>query len=74
MVDERNLVPRGKEDTGVNIQTCKGRQRDYFVLRVSLTVKFLRPFARRRASTLRPFLEAMRERNPCLLARFRRLG
>ena len=29
-----------------------------------LTVSFLRPRARRRASTARPFLVSMRERNP----------
>jgi hypothetical protein len=34
-----------------------------------LTVSFLRPRARRRAKTARPFLVSMRERNPCVLAR-----
>ena len=43
-------------------------------LRVSLTLRFLRPFARRRARTRLPFLEAIRDRKPCLLARLRRLG
>ena len=40
----------------------------------SLMVSSIRPLARRRARTLRPFLEAIRERKPCLLARLRRLG
>ena len=48
--------------------------RDYLPLRVSLTDRTLRPFERRRLRTRRPFFEAMRERNPCLLARLRRLG
>jgi hypothetical protein len=34
-----------------------------------LTVNFLRPLARRRASTARPFLVSMRVRKPCVLAR-----
>ena len=34
-----------------------------------LTVSFLRPRARRRARTARPFLVSIRERNPCVLAR-----
>jgi hypothetical protein len=50
------------------------RERPYLPLLVSLTVRFFLPLARRRASTRRPFLVAMRERNPCLLARLRRLG
>jgi len=52
----------------------EGNRFPYFPLRVSLTERFLRPLERRRASTLRPFLEDILERNPCLLARFRRLG
>ena len=47
---------------------------DYFPLFVSLTVRFFLPLERRRASTRRPFFVAIRERNPCLLARLRRLG
>jgi len=39
-----------------------------------LTVSFLRPRARRRASTARPFLVSMRLRNPCVLARWRLFG
>ena len=35
----------------------------------SLTVSFLRPCARRRERTARPFFVSMRERNPCVLAR-----
>ena len=34
-----------------------------------LTVRRLRPFARRRFSTRRPFFVLMRTRNPCVLAR-----
>jgi hypothetical protein len=34
-----------------------------------LTVRRLRPFARRRFSTRRPFFVLMRVRNPCVLAR-----
>lgn len=39
-----------------------------------LTVSFFRPRARRRAITARPFLVAMRTRNPCVLARWRLFG
>jgi hypothetical protein len=39
-----------------------------------LTLSRLRPFARRRFSTSRPFLVAMRTRNPCVRARRRVLG
>lgn len=38
------------------------------------TVSRFRPFARRRASTLRPPFVAIRSRNPCVLARRRRFG
>lgn len=34
-----------------------------------LTVSFLRPRARRRDSTARPFFVSIRERNPCVFAR-----
>jgi hypothetical protein len=40
----------------------------------SLTVSFLRPCARRRERTARPFFVSMRERNPCVLARRRLFG
>jgi hypothetical protein len=40
----------------------------------SLTVRRLRPFARRRLSTSRPFFELMRTRNPCVRLRWRVLG
>lgn len=36
----------------------------------SETVSLLRPAARLRAKTFRPFLDAIRSRNPCLLIRF----
>lgn len=39
-----------------------------------LTVRRLRPFARRRASTFRPLWLDIRSRKPCLLRRFRLLG
>jgi hypothetical protein len=42
--------------------------------RSSLTVNLYRPFARRAARTLRPFLVAIRARNPCVERRRRRLG
>jgi hypothetical protein len=35
----------------------------------SLTVSFLRPCARRRERTARPFFVSIRDRNPCVLAR-----
>ena len=44
----------------------KTRDRDYLS---ELTVSFLRPRARRRASTARPFFVSIRERNPCVFAR-----
>ncbi len=40
----------------------------------SETESFLRPFARRAASTLRPFAVAILWRKPCLLILFRREG
>lgn len=39
-----------------------------------LTVRRFRPFARRRFSTRRPFLVAIRTRNPCVRLRWRVLG
>jgi hypothetical protein len=39
-----------------------------------LTVRRLRPFARRRFSTSRPFFVAIRTRNPCVRLRWRVLG
>jgi hypothetical protein len=39
-----------------------------------LTVRRLRPFARRRLSTRRPFFVAMRTRKPCVRARWRVFG
>lgn len=41
-----------------------------FTYRSSLIVSFLRPRARRRESTLRPVLVAIRALNPCVLRRF----
>lgn len=66
---------RGKACRGGGRKHTYGtRANAYLPLLVSLTVRFFLPLARRRASTRRPFLVAMRERNPCLLARLRRLG
>lgn len=39
-----------------------------------LTVSFFLPRARRRASTARPFFVSIRERNPCVFARWRLFG
>ena len=39
-----------------------------------LTVRRLRPFARRRFSTSRPFLVLIRTRNPCVFSRWRVFG
>lgn len=44
---------------------------DYFPWCSSETVSFLRPCARREASTRRPFLVFMRSRKPCLFTRRR---
>ena len=42
--------------------------------RSSATVRRLRPLARRRLSTMRPFFVAIRTRNPCVFLRRRVLG
>ena len=47
---------------------------DYFPWCSSDTVNFLRPLARREASTRRPFFVAMRSRKPCLFTRRRLCG
>lgn len=47
---------------------------NYLRRRSSETVSFQRPCLRRRANTLRPFLEAMRSRKPNLFLRERRDG
>ena len=39
-----------------------------------LTVRRLRPFARRRFSTSRPFFVLIRTRNPCVFSRWRVFG
>lgn len=46
----------------------------YLPVRLSLTESVLRPFLRRRFSILRPLLDFIRDRKPCLLARLRLLG
>lgn len=50
------------------------RRINYFRRLSSETLNFFLPRARRRASTFRPFLVAILERNPCLLARLRLEG
>ena len=50
------------------------KSRHYLPWRSSETVNFLRPLARRLASTRRPFLVAMRSRKPCLFTRRRLWG
>ncbi len=42
----------------------------YFSVLSSETVNLARPFALRLANNFRPFLLLIRERKPCLLARF----
>lgn len=59
---------------GFSCRGCTAKTQVHLLLRRSLTVSHFRPLARRRASSLRPFFVAMRERNPCVLERFRRLG
>jgi hypothetical protein len=49
------------------------KTRDCYYLS-SLTVSFLRPCARRRERTARPFFVSIRERNPCVFARRRLFG
>src|ERR1019366_778362 len=49
----------------------KSARRDYLS---ELTVSFLRPWARRREITARPSAVFIRERKPCVLARWRLLG
>ena len=63
-------------DTGLNavITGFIRAMHNYLPGRESDTVRTLRPFARRRASTLRPSLVSIRDRNPCLFARLRLLG
>jgi hypothetical protein len=46
----------------------------FFTYRSSLTVSFLRPRARLRERTFRPFFVAIRARNPCVFFRFRLWG
>ena len=52
------------------IRVLNGQQFDYFQRVSSETVSFLRPLARRAASTLRPFAVAILSRKPCLLIFF----
>jgi hypothetical protein len=66
VVDSSEILRTQKADT-----FRKTRDGNYLS---ELTVSFLRPLARRRESTARPFLVSMRLRNPCVLARRRLLG
>ena len=66
--DPRPVVVDPPEVLGSEDADTFGKARDGYYLS-SLTVSFLRPCARRREITARPFLVSMRERNPCVLAR-----
>lgn len=59
---------------GECVSANDGPRQAYLPGALSLTLRHLRPFLRRRASTLRPFFELMRARKPCLFLRLRRLG
>ena len=48
--------------------------RFYYSRKPAFTATRLRPLARRREITARPLLVFMRERNPCVFERRRRLG
>ena len=61
-------------DGGEGVAANDGPRRAYLPGALSLTLRRLRPFLRRRASTLRPFFELIRARKPCLFLRLRRLG
>ena len=73
-----SYVPRSKRKKAGTLRAdlISSLAKNYAYLNVdsSDTVSFLRPFARRAASTLRPLAVAMRARNPCLLIRLRREG
>ena len=66
VVDPAEIL--GSEDADTFRETRDG----YYLS--SLTVSFLRPRARRRERTARPFLVSIRERNPCVFARWRLFG
>lgn len=74
MLDTSRYRKRKRRIVGAEGRASLTHRIAYFPLFVSVTVRFFLPFARRRARTRRPFLVAMRERKPCLLARLRRLG
>jgi hypothetical protein len=67
------LVINSSEVFGSQQTDTFRKTRDGYYLS-ELTVSFLRPRARRRARTARPFLVSIRERNPCVLARWRLFG
>ena len=66
VVDSPKIL--GPQQTDTFGKTCDGNYLS------ELTVSFLRPRARRRESTARPFLVSMRDRNPWVFARWRLFG
>lgn len=82
--NRHNDTPRSPDSRGLKRQRATpamgwpaARQvtvRDYLLAMRSDTVRYLRPLARRRASTLRPSGVDMRSRKPCLLTRLRLEG
>ena len=62
------------EPSPTDVDTVYAGVEDAALFRSTDTVSLWRPLARRLASTLRPFLELIRERNPCLFLRFLREG
>ena len=60
---------------GLEMRHCAQKSElSYYSRKPGFTETRLRPLARRREITARPLLVFMRERNPCVLERRRRLG
>ena len=71
-LSDRAIQPRGCQSTPARAQA---QERTLTAPAHSLlTVRRLRPFARRRLRTSRPFFVLMRTRNPCVRLRWRVLG
>ena len=70
------MQPRGVNRLRAAFVRLKSRMEGsaYLLPRLSETVREARPFARRRASTLRPFAVAILSRKPCLLTLLRLEG
>ena len=68
---ENKLRPLSRQKGGAYIALKESGSDAYLEAISSETVRHLRPLARRRARTLRPFLVAMRSRKPCLLTLLR---